>query len=71
MINTKIFRVPNISCSHCVMTIERKLGDLEGMASAKADEKSRMVTLEWDENYFGWKEIEALLREIQYPPDQE
>ncbi len=69
--STKTFRVPNISCGHCVMTIERELGDLEGVASAKADEQSRMVTLEWDENSLGWGEIEALLGEIQYPPEQE
>jgi hypothetical protein len=53
------------------MTIERELGDLEGLVSAKADEESRMVTLEWDENSLGWEKIEALLREIQYPPEQE
>ena len=71
MVSTKTFRVPNISCGHCVMTIERELGDLGGMASAQADEQSRMVTLEWDEKSLGWEEIEALLREIQYPPEQE
>ena len=68
---TKTFRVSNITCGHCVMTIERELGDLEGLVSAKADEESRTVTLEWDETSLGWEEIEALLREIQYPPEQE
>jgi copper chaperone len=69
--STKIFRVPNISCGHCVMTIERELNDLEGMASAKADQESQMVTLEWDEKSLGWEEIQALLKEIKYPPEKE
>ncbi len=65
----KIFRVPNISCGHCVMTIERELGELEGIVSAKADEQCRRVAVEWDESALGWEEIEALLKEIQYPPE--
>jgi copper chaperone len=69
MMTSKTFRVPNISCGHCVMTIERELGDLEGIVWAKADEQSQMVTLKWDEISLGWEEIEALLREIQFPAE--
>lgn len=68
--STKSFRVPSISCGHCVMTIERELGELEGMVSASADEQSRRVTVEWEESSLDWEQIEALLREIQYPPEQ-
>ncbi len=68
--STKTFRIPNISCGHCVMTIERELGDLEGIVSARADEQSRRVTVEWEESSLDWEQIEALLREIQYPPEQ-
>ncbi len=66
---TKSFRVPNISCGHCVMTIERELGELEGVVSVKADEPSQMVTLGWDESSLGWDQIDALLKEIQYPAE--
>jgi hypothetical protein len=45
------------------------LGDLEGIVWAKADEQSQMVTLKWDEISLGWEEIEALLREIQFPAE--
>ena len=51
------------------MTIERELGELEGIVSAKADEQSRRVAVEWDESALGWEEIEVLLKEIQYPPE--
>ena len=34
---TETFSVPNISCGHCVMTIERELGELEGVSSVEAN----------------------------------
>ena len=42
---TKTFKVPNISCGHCVMTIEREVGELEGVTSVKAEEASQMVSV--------------------------
>ena len=34
----KTFKVPNISCGHCVMTIQREVGELEGIVSVEAKE---------------------------------
>lgn len=65
---SKTFSVPNISCGHCVMTIEREVGELEGVAAVKADAATRMVTVEWNEPAAGWDKIKALLEEINYPP---
>jgi copper chaperone CopZ len=66
---TKTFKVPNISCGHCVMTIQREVGELEGVASVKAKEASKMVTVEWNEPPATWETIKALLQEINYPPE--
>ncbi len=44
----KTVKVPNISCGHCVATIEREVGGLEGVASVKADRATRDVTISWD-----------------------
>jgi copper chaperone len=66
---SKTFKVPNISCGHCVMTIQREVGELEGVTSVKAEESSRMVTVEWTEPPANWDEIEELLVEINYPPE--
>ncbi len=66
--STKVFRVPSISCGHCVKTIERELGELEGIVSVRADEQSRRVTVDWEDSSLDWEQIEALLKEIQYPP---
>ena len=66
---TKTFKVPNISCGHCVMTIHREVGELDGVVSVKADESSKMVTVEWNEPPATWDDIKALLEEINYPPE--
>jgi copper chaperone CopZ len=63
----KTFEVPNISCGHCVMTVEREVGELDGVASVKADEATKMVTVEWNDPAT-WEGIHALLVEINYAP---
>jgi copper chaperone len=64
----KTVRVPNISCHHCVMTIERELKELEGVVSVNADVETKAVSVEW-ESPADWAGIEALLSEINYPPE--
>jgi copper chaperone len=61
-------KVPNISCGHCVMTIEREVGELAGVQSVKADQSGRQVTVAWDEQATSWDEVESLMKEINYPP---
>jgi copper chaperone CopZ len=50
------------------MTVEREVGELDGVASVKAEESSKMVTVEWNEPAT-WDEIQNLLVEINYPPE--
>ena len=64
---TKTFLVPNISCHHCVMTIKRELGELDGVVSASGDVETKTVTVEW-EPPASWDGIKALLTEINYAP---
>ena len=64
---TKSVQVPNISCNHCVMTIKRELGELEGVVNVTADAETKNVTVEW-ESPASWEGIESLLAEINYPP---
>jgi copper chaperone CopZ len=60
--------VPNISCGHCVKTIEREVSELPGVEWVGADAASRTVTVRWDEARTNWDAVEALLEEINYPP---
>ncbi len=66
---SKTFVVPNISCGHCTHTVEMEVGDLAGVKSVKAEQDSKRVTVEWGEPAT-WEQIEALLQEINYPPEQ-
>ena len=66
---SKNFVVPNISCGHCTHTIEMEVADLKGVSSVKADQESKQVTVEWQDPAT-WDQIEALLNEIHYPPEQ-
>ena len=63
---SKTLQVPNISCHHCVMTIQRELGELEGVVSATGDVDTKTVTVEW-EAPATWDGIKSLLEEINYP----
>ena len=65
---SKTVNVPAISCGHCVMTIEREIGELEGVSSVKAEQTSRDVTVSWDPEATDWDAIEGLLTEINYAP---
>ena len=64
---SKSFVVPNISCGHCTRTIEMEVEELNGVESVTADVDSRRVTITWGEPA-SWDQIDALLREINYPP---
>lgn len=63
---SKTLQVPNISCHHCVMTIQRELGELEGVVSATGDVETKTVTVEW-ESPATWEGVKSLLDEINYP----
>ena len=66
---TKTFRVPNISCGHCKMRVEKALNGLDGITSAAVDVASKMVTAEWDEATVTWETIRAALEKVGYPPE--
>ena len=65
----RTFKVPNITCGHCVATIEREVSELAGVTSVKADETTKMVTVDWQDTAIDWGSIRALLEEINYPPE--
>lgn len=63
----KTIDVPNISCGHCVMTIERELGELDGVTAVNADAATKRVSVEWDEDVIDWTAVTDLLDEIGFP----
>ena len=65
---TKTFKVPAISCMHCVHTIKMEIGELPGVESVQADKDSQMVTVAWQDPAT-WEQIRQTLTEINYPPE--
>ena len=65
---TKItYSVPNISCGHCVHTIQMELSDLQGVRHVEAFQDKQEVTVEF-EPPADETQIVTLLKEINYPP---
>lgn len=59
--------VPAISCEHCTATIERELGEIQGVHVVTADHQSKAVTLRWSLPAT-WELVYTRLVEIGYPP---
>ena len=63
---TVTYSVPNISCGHCVHTIQTELSDVQGVQSVVADQESRKVEIVFDAPATEEK-LKALLVLIEYP----
>jgi copper chaperone CopZ len=60
------YKIPNISCGHCVHTIKLEVGDLPGVEAveASADTKTATITFVDPATEDG---IKSLLAEVNYP----
>ncbi len=63
---TVTYKIPNISCNHCVHTIKMEVGDLPGVQSVEADAATKTATITFDAPATE-DAIKSLLAEINYP----
>lgn len=63
---TVTYSIPNISCEHCVHTIQMEVGELQGVQSVHADVDSKTATITYDAPATE-EQIKTLLKEINYP----
>jgi copper chaperone len=63
---TVTYSIPNISCGHCVHTIQSELGDLVGVQTVVASLDSKQATITFDTPATE-EQIKALLVSINYP----
>jgi copper chaperone len=61
-----ILSVPEISCEHCVKTIDGALGALPGVESVTTNLDSKTVSLRYDPAEVSMDTIEATLDEAGY-----
>jgi copper chaperone len=66
---TVTYSIPNISCMHCVHTIQTEVSDLPGVKSVDANAQSKQATVIFDAPATE-EAIVSLLKEINYPPVQ-
>ncbi|MBW1981699.1 MAG: heavy-metal-associated domain-containing protein [Deltaproteobacteria bacterium] len=62
----KTFQVPNITCGHCVMSIQRELKEVPGINSVEGNPATRQITVQWQEPAT-LEKIKETLAEINYP----
>jgi copper chaperone CopZ len=61
------YSVPNISCGHCVHTIQTEVAELAGVEQVVASPATKDVSIVFDSPATE-DQIIALLKEINYPP---
>jgi copper chaperone len=66
--NTLTVKAPNISCGHCVNTVQTEVSDLEGVVNVVADAQTKVVTITYDAPA-NEAQIKDLLSEIGYPAE--
>lgn len=60
------YKIPNISCNHCVHTVEMEVSEIEGVRDVKADVETQQAAVTFDEPATE-EQIKTLLAEINYP----
>jgi len=66
---TLTYKIPNISCQHCVHTIQSELSTLAGVQAVNAQQDTKQVVVTFAEPANA-TQIEALLAEINYPVEK-
>jgi len=60
-------KAPDISCDHCIASIEKAVTKLPGVRFVKGDPDGKWVTVEYDPNLVEKGAIEAAMEEEGYP----
>jgi copper chaperone CopZ len=63
-----VFKVPKISCGHCVMTITNELKEVPGVGKVEGNPASKTVNVEFEAPATEEK-LRAVLKEINFPAE--
>ena len=63
------YEIPNLSCGHCVNSIQVELNKLPGVSGAWADQETKFVEIEFEDPATE-ESIKTLLESINYPVNE-
>jgi len=66
-VETLTLNAPDISCGHCVATVEKAVGQVDGVQSVSADADTKDVNVTYDVGKTDASAIAAVLDEAGYP----
>lgn len=58
---------PDISCGHCVATVQKEVGALGGVQTVQADEQTKQIQIAYDPSQVSLDRIKETLDEAGYP----
>lgn len=64
---TITLNAPDISCGHCVATVEQEVGKIDGVESVNANADSKDVNVTYDASQTSLSAITEVLEEAGYP----
>lgn len=67
--DSKTFKVPNMTCNGCVSTVRGEIEQLAGVVNVDINKPAQLVTVEWNAPA-SWDLIEKALIEIEYAPEE-
>lgn len=67
--DSKTFKVPNMTCNGCVSTVRSEIEQLAGVVNVDINKPAQLVTVEWNAPA-SWDLIEKALVEIEYAPEE-
>jgi copper ion binding protein len=66
-LETITLNAPDISCGHCVATVENAVGKVNGVQTVSADETTRDINVTFDASQTDVSVIATALEEAGYP----
>jgi copper chaperone len=63
----KTYSVPDVSCNHCKMSIEKALGGLTGVFEAEVDVPAKTVAVAFDDEVITEDAVIEMLAEEGFP----
>lgn len=62
---------PDISCAHCVATVQETVGELAGVEFVTASEDTKLIDVTFDPAVLDVSRIASALNEAGYPATQQ